>query len=128
VARCEEGYRCQVCGEVVEALTDSDLYLTYVIGETDPESLHLAPERHLRCNPVLAQFIVDPEFEPIWAEGEWDKRKLDSAFVRQREALVTRGYRRLRDTAGTDRPILEYPLPEIQAEWQRRADPETGVP
>ncbi len=122
MARCEEGYLCQVCGEDVEALTDSDLYLSYVIGETDPELLHMAPERHLRCNPELAQFIVDPEFDPIWAEGDWDKRKLDPTFVRQRETLVTRGYRRLREMAGRERPLLEYPLPEIQAEWQRRAD------
>lgn len=122
MARCEEGYLCQVCGEDVEALTDSDLYLSYVIGETDPELLHMAPERHLRCNPELAQFIVDPEFDPIWAEGDWDKRKLDPTFVRQRETLVTRGYRRLREMAGKDLPLLEYPLPEIQAAWQRRAD------
>lgn len=128
MVRCEEGYRCQVCGQDVEGLTDSDLYLSYIIGETDPELLHLAPERHLRCNPVLAQFIVDPTFEPIWAEGDWDKRRLDPTFVRQRETLVTRGYRRLREMAGKERPLLEYPLPEIQAEWQRRATPEPGPP
>ena len=127
MARCEQGYRCQVCGDDVEALADSDLYLSYVIGETDPEMLHLAPERHLRCNPVLSQFIIDPEFEPIWAEGAWDKRRLDPTFVRQRETLVTRGYRRLREMAAQDRPLLEYPLPEVQAEWPRRADADSGA-
>ena len=36
VARCEEGYLCDVCGGDVEAITDSDLYLRYVIGAIDP--------------------------------------------------------------------------------------------
>ena len=33
MARCDEGYRCEVCGKDVEAVTDSDLYLRYILGE-----------------------------------------------------------------------------------------------
>ena len=62
MAKCDEGYRCDVCGQDVERIGDSHLYLSYVIGELDPELLHTTPERHLRCNPVLAQFIVDDDF------------------------------------------------------------------
>ena len=57
MAKCDEGYRCEVCGEDVTSIVDSDLYLRYVIGELDPEVLHTSPERHIRCNPVLAQFM-----------------------------------------------------------------------
>ncbi len=65
MARCDEGYPCEVCKRDVEAIIDSDLYLRYVLGEVALEQLHLLPERHIRCNPMLAQFIVDASFEAI---------------------------------------------------------------
>jgi hypothetical protein len=115
MAKCEEGYLCEVCGGDVEEMTDSDLYLRYVIGELDPEVLHTTRERHVRCNPTLAQFIVDPEFQPpVAVAGAFDKRQLDPSFVREREVLVTRGWRRLRELAGSELPIIEYPLPEFR--------------
>ena len=33
MARCEKGYLCSVCGQDVEAITESELYLQYVLGE-----------------------------------------------------------------------------------------------
>ena len=54
MAKCDEGYLCSVCGGDVENITDSDLYLRYVIGLLDPELLHAQPEKHIRCNPTLA--------------------------------------------------------------------------
>ena len=119
MAKCDEGYLCEVCGEEVEHLTDSDLYLRYVIGMIDPETLHTTPERHIRCNPVLAQFIQDDEFEDIIIDGEFDRRRLDPEFANQREQLVTRGWRRLKELADLDLPIVDYPLPEVRAELQR---------
>ncbi len=116
MAKCDEGYRCEICGEDVASLVDSDLYLRYVIGLIDPEVLHTCKERHLRCNPSLAQFIVDPRFDPVVVEGDFDKRKLDAQFVRQREVLVTRGWKRLRELAKLDVPIIDYPLPEVIAQ------------
>lgn len=121
MAKCEEGYLCDVCGGDVEAITDSDLYLRYVIGQVDPETLHTSRERHIRCNPTLAQFIVDEEFTPVFVEGGFDKRHLDPQFVKQQEALVTRGWRRLREVSGQDLPIIEYPLAEVRAAFERRA-------
>ena len=115
MAKCEEGYLCDVCGGDVEEITDSDLYLRYVIGDVDPETLHTPRERHIRCNPVLAQFIVDDDFRPVIVEGDFDKRQLDATYVRERESLVTRGWRRLKEIAGLDLPIIDYPLPEIRA-------------
>jgi hypothetical protein len=120
--RCEEGYLCDVCGGDVEEITDSDLYLRYVIGMVDPETLHTTRERHVRCNPALAQFIVDAEFEPVTVDGPFGKRMLDPAFVRERETLVTRGWRRLREIVGCEFTIQEYPLPEVRAEFDRRAN------
>ncbi len=118
MAKCEEGYLCQVCGKDVEEITESDLYLRYVIGRVDPETLHTARERHLRCNPVLAQFIVDPRFPPVFVTGPFDKRFLDADYVRNEEQLVTRGWQRLLDVAGTDAPIVEYPLVEVRDRWR----------
>lgn len=122
MAKCEEGYLCDVCGADVGAITDSDLYLRYVIGGIDPETLHTTRERHLRCNPTLAQFIVDDDFPPVVVEGPFDKRLLDADYVRRQEELVTRGWRRLNEVAGqAGLTILEYPLPEVRAEFERRA-------
>jgi hypothetical protein len=118
MARCEEGYLCDVCGGDVEELTDSDLYLRYVLGEVDPEQLHLHPERHLRCNPVLAQFIVADDFPPVVVTGAFAKAGLDPEFVVREERRVTRGYLRLQELPELGLPILEYPLPEVRDRWR----------
>ena len=114
MAKCDEGYLCDVCGKDVARLTDSDLYLRYVCGMLDPEVLHTTPERHIRCNPTLAQYIVDATFQPVSVDGPFAKDALDPEFVRQREDLVTRGYRRLKELVQSDVPIIEYPLPEVR--------------
>ena len=119
MALCEQGYLCEVCGGDVEGITESDLYLRYVLGEVPPEKLHILRERHIRCNPTLAQFIVDPQFEPIRCEGPFAKDGLDSAYVAEQEARVTRGWRRLQEIPSLGLPtIQEYPLPEVIAAWQ----------
>ena len=116
MAKCDEGYPCQVCGNDVENIAESDLYLRYVIGMVDPEVLHTSPERHVRCNPSLAQFIVAEGFEPMSAEGAFDKRQLDREFVSQREELVTRGWHRLQQLYASREEIsvLDYPLPDVR--------------
>lgn len=118
MAVCEKGYLCEVCGEDVPDITVSDLYLRFVLGEVDPETLHSSPERHMRCNPTLAQFIVADDFEPVLGEGPFCKTALDGAFVAQEEARVTRGYLRLKAVFGTDIPITEYPLPGVMEKWK----------
>jgi hypothetical protein len=120
MAKCDEGYLCEVCGGEVAEITESDLYLRYVIGDLEPESLHILPERHIRCNPTLAQFIMDDEFEPVELTGAFAKRNLDGPFVRERQLLVTRGWRRLREVIQTEEAIINYPLPEVQARMQSR--------
>ena len=119
MAQCEQGYLCDVCGEDVEDVTVSDLYLRYVLGEVDPETLHLAPERHIRCHSTLAQFIVDETFEPVIVEGPFAKSELDPEYVAQEEARITTGYRRLREVFSVEgMPITEYPLPEVMERWK----------
>lgn len=113
MANCDEGYLCDVCGKDVGAITDSDLYLRFVTGMVDAEKLHTTPERHIRCNPALAQFIVDPQFKPVTVEGPLAKHSLDPTFVAERETLVTRGWHRLKEVAKARPPITEYPLPEV---------------
>lgn len=119
MARCDEGYLCDVCGEEVEGLVESDLYLRYVLGEVDPERLHREPERHLRCHPTLAQFIVDPAFPPVAPDGPFAKAGMDPEWVAAEEARVTRGYRRLIELSRMDPlpPLTDYMLPEARARW-----------
>lgn len=121
MAKCDEGYRCEVCGQDVTSIVESDLYLRYVIGELDPEVLHTSAERHLRCNPVLAQFIEHEHFDPVSVVGDFDRRELDSEYVHQRVELITRGYARLLEIASTegDRDVTAYPLPEAIAKYRQ---------
>ncbi|MDY3561285.1 hypothetical protein R5W23_002562 [Gemmata sp. JC673] len=110
MAKCDEGYRCEVCGRDVEAVTDSDLYLRFVLGEVSLETLHLLPERHLRCNPALAQYIVDPAFAPVACDGPFAKAEMDAPFVTAEERRVSRGYRRLCAIPTLGLAVPEYPL------------------
>ena len=110
MARCEQGYLCEVCGLEVAEITDSDLYLRYVLGEVPPEQLHLLRERHIRCNPALAQYVVDPAFAPLRCEGFFAKETLDAAFVAAEETRVTRGWRRLQEIPTLGIAIIDYPL------------------
>ena len=114
MARCDEGYLCEVCGQAVDPITESDLYLRFVIGLVPVEQLTTEPERHIRCNPVQAQFIKDEAFEPVVVEGPFSKAELDTEYVVQQEDLVTRGWRRLHEVAGTGLAVDEFPLPEIR--------------
>ena len=121
MAKCDQGYLCEVCGDDVPEITDSDLYLRLVIGEISPRELMTAPERHIRCNPIQAQFIVDPEFEPVSVTGPMDKRLLDPVDVQRRETLVTRGWLRLKELAASGLPFNEYPLPEFLRDPSQRS-------
>jgi hypothetical protein len=119
MAGCEQGYLCDVCGEEVEEIVHSDLYLRYVLGEVSPLELPTRRERHIRCNPPTAQYIVDPAFAPVACEGIFAKENLDPQFVANEESRVTRGWRRLQEIPKMRVPITEYPLPEVQEAWRR---------
>ncbi len=121
MAKCDEGYLCEVCGQDVATLVESDLYLRYIIGKLDPEVLHTMPERHIRCNPSLAQYIVADDFEPVVVEGPFDKHTLDDQYVREQEQLLTRGWQRLNEISNLDLPVVEYPLPEVVESLRRRS-------
>jgi hypothetical protein len=116
---CEQGYLCDVCGIDVEAITESDLYLRYVLGEVSPLDLPRQRERHIRCNPALAQYIVDPAFDPVRCEGFFAKESLDPAHVREQEERVTRAWRRLQEIPRLGIAIPEYPLPEVLEKWRQ---------
>src|SRR4051794_30235103 len=118
---CEQGYLCDVCGQEVEQITDSDLYLRYVLGEVSPLELPTTRERHIRCNPETAQYIVDPDFAPVSCAGFFAKESLDPAFVAEREERVTRAWRRLQQLPSLGLPLTEYPLPEVQRDWAEQA-------
>ena len=110
MARCDQGYLCEVCGQDVEEITESDLYLRYVLGEVPVYRLHQVRERHVRCNPALAQYIVDPEFPPVTCDGAFAKTNFDPAFVAAEEERVTRGWRRLRSIPSLGLSLDQYPL------------------
>ena len=127
MAKCDEGYRCEVCGQDVASIVESDLYLRFVIGELDAEVLHTSPERHIRCNPVLAQFIRNEVFQPVSVQGSFDREQLDPVFVTQRESLISRGYARLLELAAMqgDCDLRQYPLPDAQSEVRWGEQPTT---
>jgi hypothetical protein len=116
MAVCERGYLCAVCGEDVEEITDSVLYLRYVLGEIAWENLDRSPEKHIRCDPILAQFIVSDCFAPVTVDGVFSKSGLDPEFVKEEETRVTAGFLRLRAVAGSTLPIAEYPLSRTRME------------
>ena len=117
MARCDQGYICDVCGKDVEGITESDLYLRYVLGEVSPLELPTQRERHIRCNPVLAQYILDDSFSPVDCAGVFAKSQQDAEFVRQEEARVSRAWQRLQEIPRLGIPITEYPLPEVLKQW-----------
>lgn len=116
MAKCDEGYLCEVCGEPVEKLSDSALYLQFVIGWIDSGLLQSRRECHLRCVPTLAQFVEHPDFEPVEIEGDFDRRLLDPDLAAKRQELVSAGYERLRILQKKRKglAIEEYPLPETE--------------
>ncbi|MBY0230505.1 MAG: hypothetical protein K2W96_14565 [Gemmataceae bacterium] len=110
MARCDEGYLCHACGGEVAEITDSDLYLAYVLGEVGVEELLNRPERHVRCNPERAQYIRDERFPPVACEGPFCREALDPEYVAAEEARVTAAWRRLQDIPSLGIPIGDYPL------------------
>lgn len=112
MAKCDEGYLCEACGEPVERLAESALYLQYILGWIDSGLLQSSRECHLRCMPALAQFVEHPEFEPVVAEGDFDRRGMDPAFVAERTKLVTEAYQRLLDLQRRRKGLTldDYPL------------------
>ena len=123
MVRCELGYLCDVCGADVEEIIHSDLYLRYVLGEVSPLELPTLRERHIRCNPATAQYIVDAAFAPVRCEGVFAKEHLDPQFVAEQEARVTRAWRRLQEIPTLGVPITEYPLPEVLRAWREQGRP-----
>src|SRR5689334_20426223 len=110
MARCEQGYLCEVCGAEGEEVVDCALYLGDVLGEVSPVELPRRRERHIRCNPERAQYIIDPAFPPVVCPGFFAKESLDREFVAAEELRVTRGWRRLQEIPSLGIPISEYPL------------------
>ena len=121
MARCDQGYLCRVCGEEVEHITDSQLYLSFVVGEIDPETLHSSTECHLKCAPAFSQFINDPRYVIFSkVEGPFAKTQLDTEYVESRTRLISRGYDRLwviREERRHPLTVIEYPLPDFAEKW-----------
>jgi hypothetical protein len=117
MAVCDQGYICDVCGRDVEAITQSDLYLRYVMGDVEPLALPNQRERHIQCNPAAAQYIVDAAFPPVVCTGFFAKESLDATFVKEQEQRHTRAWRRLQEIPKLGIAIPDYPLPEVLARW-----------
>ncbi|MCA9057434.1 MAG: hypothetical protein KDA96_09635 [Planctomycetaceae bacterium] len=116
MARCEQGYLCDVCGDEVEEISESSLYLRFVTGQLSSRQLLSTPDRHLRCDPVTSQFICCAEFEPVFVEGDFDRRLFPPEQTQDQIQLLTRGWQRLQELAAASPrpPLAEYPLPEFQ--------------
>jgi hypothetical protein len=113
MAQCDAGYFCYACGEYVESITESELYLRYVMREVAYEDLPKLPDGHIRCNARIAQYVVDPSFPPVHEdEPLLDKRRLERAEVEREEARVTRAWRHLQRLPDSGLPVARYPLGE----------------
>ena len=109
---CNEGYHCDRCGEYVENVRDSELYLRFVLGAVPAGELPREPERHIHCCPEFAQFIVDEGFFPVrCADPELDKALLPDDVRESQERLFTAAWKRLQEVAGSGVPVDAYPLP-----------------
>jgi len=117
MAPCDQGYLCDVCGEEVTSIRDSDLYLRFVTGQLASRELLTARERHLMCNPIAAQFIDAPQFESVTVDGAFSRHELDAQFVADQVDLLTRGWNRLQELAeiAQTTPISDYPLLEFRS-------------
>jgi hypothetical protein len=111
VANCDEGYNCDRCGEYVENVRESELYLRYVIGAVPYSELRREPERHIRCGQEFAQFIIDPGFEPVACDDPaLDKGNLPPDVRERQEQLFTKAWRRLQEVVDSGLTVEEYPL------------------
>ena len=75
MAQCETGYLCEVCGGDVEAITESDLYLRYVLGELPIFVLHQQRERHIRCNPASLSTLLIRRSSLCVAKGRFRRAR-----------------------------------------------------
>lgn len=111
MAKCDGGYFCKICGEYVENITTSELYLRFVLGEVPQDELLGLPDVHITCNPNLAQYIVDDRFTaPELDEPKLRKENFDPEWVKQEEARITRGWAHLQTIPGSGLPMEMYPL------------------
>ncbi|MEZ6139890.1 MAG: hypothetical protein R3B84_04885 [Zavarzinella sp.] len=106
--KCDEGYICDVCGSDVASILDSDLYLRYLLGEIELENLHLHQERHIRCNPAVAQYIVHTAFAPCTMTGPFAKDNFDAEFVAKETARITHAWLALQKIPQSGKAIPEY--------------------
>jgi hypothetical protein len=96
----------------VDDVQASELYLRYVLGALPLEELPREPERHIRCAPEFAQFIVDERFEPVVCDDPaFDKRKLPVPVRERQERAFTLAWRRLQEVRDLGLAVDEYPLP-----------------
>ncbi len=107
MAKCDQGYLCEICGEPVKNIVESSLYLRYVLGEVQLQELFGKPERHLKCDHELAQYIRHEKFEydPELVAANETASLSDAQCDR-----VTKGWVRLREVVHMGIPITEYPL------------------
>ena len=117
MAGCDEGYNCDRCGEYVENIRESELYLRFVLGAVPIAELPREPERHIRCAPEFAQFIVDSDFEPMDCPDPALAKAALPADVRARqERVFTLAWRRLQELAEAGVPVDRYPLSSEEIE------------
>ncbi len=78
MARCDQGYLCRVCGEEVEDLIDSDLYLRYIMGWVDPETLHTTPSATCVATLICLSSSTTRDSNP-----RYGRRGMEQAVSRQ---------------------------------------------
>ncbi len=114
MAKCDTGYFCEKCGEYVDTIQESALYLRYVLGEVPFEELFSASEAHIRCVPELARLIEHPDYDPPENLGESPTQ--EGPDLGRTAARVTRAWQRLRAIPYLELSIEDYPLADEAGE------------
>jgi hypothetical protein len=108
VARCDEGYLCNVCGLPADTLPESLLYLRYILGEVTVEVLGQAQETHIRCCPAIAQYIVHPAFEPVVCTDVFARQHFPLDFQTSEETRITAAWATLYEAGEKGFSLLSY--------------------
>ena len=122
MAKCEEGYLCEVCGQDVAEITESDLYLRYVIGlrRSRGAAHHAASGTSAatrRWRSSSSMTISRRSRSKAPSTSGCSIRPTSASRRRSSPAASAAS----RSSPRLDLPILDYPLPEVRAEMEKQS-------
>ena len=81
MAALRRSYLCEVCGQDVAVVTDSDLYLRYVLARCHWNACTASRSGTWAATRPPPSTFVDAAFSLVSVPGDFGKASLDPAFV-----------------------------------------------